>query len=293
MKFGIVIEPANGHGEQAEPGYKDIRALALKAERAGFDSIWLYDHLLYRNESEPTSGPWEIWTLLSALAEATKRIEIGSLVICTAFRNPALLAKMAATLDEVSGGRFILGLGAGWNKPEFDAFNIPYDHRVERFAEALAIIAPLLRDGRVSFAGKHYSAIDCEIIPRGPSSKGPKILIGANGPRMMEITVQYADMWNVIVGSATSLTAPCTQFEAACSKVNRNPGSIAIAPWVNVVFPDLADTPKFVKDSISGTPRELRLTISNYAELGIQHLIWRCFPTNTKAIERLARAIKR
>lgn len=145
MKVGVIL-PMPEDGDTGEtPRYPDIRARALTAERVGLDSIWCYDHLLYRfGEDAPTRGTWEIWTIMSGLAEATERVELGALVMCVPFRNPGVLAKMADTLDEVSNGRFILGLGAGWYQPEFDAFGIPFDHKVDRFEEALQIIVPLL-----------------------------------------------------------------------------------------------------------------------------------------------------
>ena len=136
MKFGLVLMIAEYHETGITPTYTEVRNLALQAERSGFDSIWLYDHLLYRPDGKPTRGIWECWTFLSALAEATEKVEIGTLVLCNSFRNPALLAKMAITLDEVSNGRFIMGIGAGWNKPEYDAFGFPFDHRVDRFEES-------------------------------------------------------------------------------------------------------------------------------------------------------------
>jgi alkanesulfonate monooxygenase SsuD/methylene tetrahydromethanopterin reductase-like flavin-dependent oxidoreductase (luciferase family) len=124
--------------------WPEYRAMARAAEEAGFDSIWLGDHLLYREEGEHERGPWEVWTMLGALAAVTERVELGPLVACTAFHPPGLIAKMAAALAEVSGGRFVLGLGAGWNEPEFRAFGLPYDHRVSRFEEAFTIIRALL-----------------------------------------------------------------------------------------------------------------------------------------------------
>ena len=110
--------------------------------------------------------------MLAALAEATRRVEIGTLVVCNSFRNPAILAKMAATLDEVSHGRLILGVGAGWNEPEYQAFGVPFDHRVDRFEEALQIIKPLLREGHVDFSGRYYQAPNCDNVPRGRDWKG-------------------------------------------------------------------------------------------------------------------------
>src|ERR671938_862468 len=168
MKIGVVVPldaaPETGHVVR----YADTRAFALQAAATGFDSLWLYDHLLYRAPHQPTHGIWEAWTVLSALAEATTQVELATVVLCTPFRNPAILAKMAVTLDEVSGGRVILGLGAGWHQPEFEAFGVPFDHRVSRFEEALQIIGPLLRQGRVDFSGTYYAARNCELIPRGP-----------------------------------------------------------------------------------------------------------------------------
>ena len=148
----------------------------------GFDSVWLPDHLLFRFPGVRPQGVWDVWSLLSALAATTKRVEIGPLVACTSFRNPALIAKMADTIDEISGGRLILGLGAGWHKPEYDAFGFPFDHRVSRFEEAMQIIHGLLRDGHVDFEGKFYSARDCELRPRGPRPQGPPILWGPTVP---------------------------------------------------------------------------------------------------------------
>src|SRR5581483_9766972 len=164
MDVGIVL-PIEDVLPELGPleSYARVRALTLKAEELGFHSVWVGDHMLFRNFEmtpmvEGTRGAWESWTILTGLAEATSRIRLGPWVTATPLRNPAILAKTAATLDEVSGGRFILGLGAGWNKPSFDAFGMPFDHRFDRFEEALQIIVPLVRDGHVDFEGEYYSA---------------------------------------------------------------------------------------------------------------------------------------
>lgn len=139
MKIGVMLFPipiAPAEETEHALGYAETRELALQAEATGFDSIWVFDHLLLRYPGQPTEGVWEGWTVLAALAEATRRVELGTLVSCVPFRAPALLAKMADTLEEVSGGRLILGLGAGWHQLEFDAFGIPFDHKVDRFEEA-------------------------------------------------------------------------------------------------------------------------------------------------------------
>src|SRR3954467_7167287 len=176
---------------EREVRWPEYLAMARAAEEVGFDSIWLGDHLLYQ---EPERGPWEAWTLLSALAAVTERVELAPVVACPGFHPPGLLAKMAATIDEVSGGRFILGLGAGWNAREFAAFDIPYDRRVARFEEAFAIVAPLLAGERVTFMGRFHSADDAVLLPE-PARRVP-IMIGSNGPRMLSIALPHADVWN-------------------------------------------------------------------------------------------------
>ena len=169
-KIGVFLPLIENQGVQGTPPWRDLLAMTQRAEQLGFDSVWVPDHVLFRHPGQETVGVWEAMSMLSALAAATNKIELGPLVLCVGFRNPALLAKMADTIDEISGGRFILGLGAGWHKPEYDAFGYPFDHRYARFEEALTIIHGLLHDGAVDFEGTYYQARDCELRPRGPPS---------------------------------------------------------------------------------------------------------------------------
>jgi probable F420-dependent oxidoreductase len=168
--------------------------MARAAEEVGFDSLSVGDHHLYRGGGRPERGPWEAWTLLAALAASTERVKLAPLVACTAFHNPAVLAKMAATLDEVSGGRLVLGLGAGWNEAEFRAFGIPFDHRVSRFEEAFGIIRRLLAGERVTFAGRFHRVEDAVLLPR--PSRRPPLMIGSNGERVLGIALPHVDAWN-------------------------------------------------------------------------------------------------
>lgn len=188
-------------GEDLEPGlpvrYADIAMLAQEAESAGLEALWLSDHLLFRSPGEPSSAPWEAWTMLAALAAATSRVELGTLVTATSFRAPGMLAKQAHTVQEISGGRLILGIGAGWHEPEYTAYGFPFDHRGGRFAEAVEIIATLIREGRADFAGQYYSVKDCLLLPHLAAGIGPPpILIAGRGPRMMQLTARWADAWN-------------------------------------------------------------------------------------------------
>jgi probable F420-dependent oxidoreductase len=173
--------------------WPEYLAIARAAEEVGFDSIWVGDHLQYGGE-RPESGPWEAWTTLAALAQATERVTLGPLVACAGFHPPGLIAKMAATIDEISGGRFVLGIGSGWNDLEFRAFSIPLDRRVSRFEEAFAIIRGLLDGERVRFEGRYFSADDAVLLP--PPHRRTPIMVGSNGPRMLSIALPHAQAWN-------------------------------------------------------------------------------------------------
>ncbi len=191
LKVGVQLPEV-----EREVRWNEILDMARAIEDLGYDSLWLGEHLLYRWPDREPRGPWEAWAMLAALAAVTTRVELGPLVACTAFHNPAVLAKRADTIDEISGGRLILGLGAGWNETEFRAFGIPFDHRIDRFEEAFTIIRSLLRDGAVDFEGTYYSARDCELLPRGPRPGGPPLMIGSTGPRMLRITMPHVNSWN-------------------------------------------------------------------------------------------------
>jgi probable F420-dependent oxidoreductase len=294
MKIGLMIYLADDRVTSAPRSYESIRAAVQQAEADGFDSVWFADHLLYRYAGQPTRGIWECWTLMAALAEATQRVEIGPLVLCNSLRNPAILAKMAATLDEVSQGRLILGVGAGWNEPEYTAFGVPFDHRVDRFEEALQILRPLLRTGRVDFAGRHYQARDCEIAPPGPRPEGPPLLVGAEGPRMLRLTAQYADMWNIgYMGRPDTMTEPVARIQAACREVGRDPATLGVTALIGLWFPDLRDQqPPMFDKPLTGTVEEIAEAMRGYAELGVQHIMFQYEPYTDEARGRLAAALK-
>jgi len=293
MKIGLLVFQANERETNRKPPYETIRAIARQAETDGFDSIWLADHLLYRNPGEPTRGIWECWTRLSALAEATRRVEIGTLVLCNSFRHPAILAKMATTADEVSGGRLILGVGAGWNEPEYQAFGLPFDHRVDRFEEALQILKPLLHEGHVDFAGQYYQARNCDIVPRGPRSEGPPLLVGSEGPRMLKLTAQYADLWNTgYMGQPETMVSRLATIEAACREVGRDPATLGITALIGLWFPDLqARQPSFFDHPLTGTAQDIAAAMRGYGELGVQHIMFQCEPYTLEALQRLTEAL--
>ena len=190
VKIGVQLPEV-----EWEVPFPELIAMAQTAEAVGFDSVWLGDHLLY-DLDVGARGPWEVWTSLAAIAASTSSISIGPLVASTSFHAPAMLAKQAATVDAISGGRLILGLGAGWNRREYEAFGFAYDHRVSRFEEAFTIVRTLLREGSIDFHGTYYDADRCVLHPRA-SETGPPLMIGSIGARMLDITLPHVDAWNM------------------------------------------------------------------------------------------------
>jgi alkanesulfonate monooxygenase SsuD/methylene tetrahydromethanopterin reductase-like flavin-dependent oxidoreductase (luciferase family) len=175
--------------------WPELLEIARAAEASGYASIWLGDHMLYRADGDrPERGPWDVWTALAGLAAATERVTLGPLVAATAFHEPGVLARMAATIDEISGGRFVLGLGAGWNEPEFEAFGFPFDHKVARFEEAFEIIRALLAGERVTFEGTYHRVRDAVLLP--PPRRRVPLMVGGHGARLLRATLPHVDAWN-------------------------------------------------------------------------------------------------
>lgn len=192
MRIGLVLpmEAPAGDPERSAPALLD---LALRAEATSMDSVWVCDHFFANVPGEPREGIHEAWTILSALAARTSRVELGSLVMCASYRSPGMLAKMAATADAVSGGRVTLGIGAGWNEEEYRAFGYPFDRRVERFEEVLQILGPLLRGERVTFTGRDHAVDGAELLPL---DRRVPLLVAGEGPRMLRLTARHAEAWN-------------------------------------------------------------------------------------------------
>jgi probable F420-dependent oxidoreductase len=287
MKIGLMLPLA----DDETGGYADLRAMALAAEEDGLDSVWGADHLIFRDDGK-TTGIHESWTLLTAVAALTSRVEIGPMVLALPFRNPALTAKMAAELDEVSRGRLILGIGCGWHQPEFDAFGYPFDHRVSRFAEGLEILVPLLRGESVSFEGRYHRAEEAELRPAPIRPNGPPILIAGKQPRMLSLVARWADQWNGAwyghPDSADELRTRLVNLERAVTEADRDPATLTRTAGIFVAFDDAPDNAP--ERAIRGTPDEIADALAGYAELGIEHLITHVFPRSTDAVRRLAEA---
>lgn len=295
MRLGVIADLDEGSHEGRTPRYRDIQAMAQLAEQVGLDSFWLADHLIVRRAEHvdvDENGTWESFTFLSALADATSRIQLGPLVAATSFRNPALLAKMADALDEISAGRFILGLGSGWHQPEYEAFGFPFDHLASRFEEALRIIHPLLREGHVDFAGRYYTARNCVLRPRGPTPGGPRILIGAKRPRMLELVARYADAWNTAWHQTPeTIPAAVETLRIACEKVGRDPASIELTAGTLAHVYAPGEERSSDERIIAGSPEEVADKLRGFASVGVRHLVVIPEPADLRGIERLGSVV--
>jgi alkanesulfonate monooxygenase SsuD/methylene tetrahydromethanopterin reductase-like flavin-dependent oxidoreductase (luciferase family) len=292
MKVGVVLETAEGALQGKTATFRELQEMTRAAEEADLDSIWLSDHLLYRFPGQEELGIWELFTMLSALAAMTTRIMFGTIVACTSFRPPALVAKMADTIDEITGGRLILGLGAGWHQPEYEAFGYPFDHLAGRFEEAMQVIVPLLREGRVDFQGQYYSVHNCVLRPRGPSRNGPPILIAGRRPRMLQLTAQYADAWNTAWHvEPTVVKERYEEFKKACAVVGRDPASVELTVGTAVRLPSADETAGEGK-AILGSHEEIARQLQSFAEVGVSHLIVALEPAGIESIEQFGRIAK-
>ena len=277
--------------------WPELVAMARLAEDVGFDSLWLGDHLLYLAADGTTRGPWEAWTTLAAIAASTTRIRLGPLVAATAFHSPAMLAKLAATVDEISGGRLTLGLGAGWNEVEFEAFGFPFDHRIDRFEEAFTVIRTLLREGSIDFDGRYVQARHAELRPPPARPGGPPLLIGSTGPRMLRITMPYADAWNAWYkdfGNRPEGLGPLlAKVDEACREVGRDPAEVARTVAVLIQLPGgrgrvMGDAGAAAIPPLRGDADELAEDLRAFARAGIAGVQLVVDPITTDSIEALA-----
>jgi probable F420-dependent oxidoreductase len=270
-------------------------AMARAAEKVGFDSIWIGDHLLYRGDGRPERGPWDAWTLLAGLAGVTERVAIGPLVACTAFRRPGLLARAAATVDELSGGRLVLALGAGWNEPEYHAFGIPFDHRVERFAEALQIIRPLLDGERVTFSGAYETVTDAVLLPR--PARRPPLMVGATGPRMLAAALPHVDAWNTWYDAYGNTPEGFAELNAtideAARAAGRDPSQVERSACALVVL-DRAAGERPIPDGmppVEGSRNEIAAHLRDLAEAGADEAILVVSPIDECSIRVLGETL--
>jgi alkanesulfonate monooxygenase SsuD/methylene tetrahydromethanopterin reductase-like flavin-dependent oxidoreductase (luciferase family) len=318
LKVGLILTTVEDRDGGNTPRWSDLVAMARRADEVGFDSIWIPDHLTHKFEGIPEYGIWECWSLMCGLAAVTSRVEIGSWVLCVSFRNPALIAKMADTLEEISAGRLRLALGAGWHKPEYDAFGFPFDHRIGRFEEALTIIHGLLRDGRIDFQGRFSEARDCELRPRGPRPGGPPIVIGtiAGSPlgrlqglpeptpgdsRMLRLVARYAEEWNVPwINDPADLAPLQSLINAACAAENRDPATLLRSHGLMVNLPFWRDRPGTERiratraslNPIGGSSQQIADTLRRFAAAGTDHVHLQLDPETVEGIDAFAEVLE-
>ena len=296
MKVGLILPTWTGSLGGHTPHWTELAGLARLAEDVGFDSVWLPDMLRYRfGEGIDPLACWETWSLVAALAASTRRLEIGTLVLVGAYRDPALLAGMAETVDEISGGRLILGIGAGVNQDEHEAYGFTWEHRFDRLEETLTIIRGLFRDGHVDFEGKHVRARDCEIGLRGPRSAGPPILVGGEGPRMRRLAARFADLWNVgFFGVPSDVDKVVTlqgEVDDACAEVGRDPTTLGRTAAVMVHLsgpPEMVGPFDWSAGALRGSAEELAMSLGAFAAAGIRHLQVGLIPSTRASVESFA-----
>lgn len=276
--------------------WPEYRAMARAAEQVGFDSIWMCDHLLYRDDGLPERGPWEAWTMLAALAAVTERVTLGPLVASVAFHAPAMLAKQAATVDEISGGRLVLGIGAGWNEPEFRAFGFPYDARVDRFGEAFGIIRALLEGERVTFHGRYHEVEDVVLLPR--PSRRPPLMLGSTGERMLGIALPHVDAWNAwpdLYGNTPEgFAVTSAKVTAAAERLGRDPREIERSACVFVVLDPAAERLIPGADDcppLEGSPERIAEGLREMAEAGANEAILFVSPITERSIRDLGQTL--
>lgn len=296
MGIGIMLPIAEKSAFGDRPvRFADMVEMAQTAEAAGLDAIWLADHFLFRPpvaEEGDEYGLWEAWTCAAGLAQATSRIQIGTLVTCLGWRNPGMLARMTDTLDEISSGRFILGTGAGWHEPEYDAYGFPFDHRVSRFEDAIVILDGLLRRGRVSHDGRFFSADDAISQPRGPSGEkgGSPILVGSSGPRMLGLVARYADAWNTVWHSDPKAThADLKAVDAACAEAGRDPATLVRTVGGNIALDGYTGKRG---NPIQGSTEQIAERMAEFRDLGFRHFVGGIDPATPTSIEQFARVVE-
>jgi len=274
--------------------WPEYLAMARAAEEAYFESIWLGDHLLYRGDGREERGPLEVWTLLSAIAAVTERATIGPLVACTSFHPPGLIAKMAATVDDVSRGRLVLGLGAGWNETEYHAFGLPYDHRVSRFEESFSIIRRMLAGERIQAAGRYWSAEDLVLMP--PPERRIPLMIGSFGERMLSITLPHVDWWNTWYSSYGNTIEGFVELNAritaAAELAGRDPAEVRRSAAVLVeLASDAVKRPHSDKESPPVPLDGLRTHLDALADAGADEAICILRPITEESIRAVGAAL--
>ena len=286
MRVGVQLPEV-----ERRVGWVEYVAMARAAEEVGFDSVWLGDHLLYRDDGREERGPWDAWSLLAGLATVTERVRIGPLVACTAFAPPALLARKAAAVQEMSGGRLVLGLGAGWNRAEFEAFGLPFDHRAARFVESFDVIRRLLAGETVRHAGDFMHLVNAVVLPMPETP--PPLMVGSVGERVLRATLPHVDAWNCwyawFGNTPEGFAAQNDRVSELARDCGRDPGEIKRSATVFVALDDSESArPHADLTPITGSSATIAARLKEFDSAGVDEAILVISPITEQSIRRLA-----
>lgn len=293
-EIGLVLPMGDSFVDGETVRWSTIRDLAIRADEIGFDVVWTADELLWRPEGRRPQGWWECIAMTGAVAAATSRIKVGTWILSALHRNPGITAKAVETIDEISEGRFVFGLGAGHAGRQGHAFGLPEDRTVARFEEALQIILPLLREGQADFEGSFHAARNLEHRPIGPRPGGIPIMIGAKGPRMLRLAARHADIWSWFVEERSDLTefGPRLEaLEAACAEVGRDPTTIGRSAGVVVEPTTVTGAADVLGVPIRGSAREIADALLAFRAGGFDHLEVVPWPPTIAAVDAMAPAL--
>lgn len=291
MSLGLMLPLGEASHFGPTPRFSDMVEMATVARDVGFEAIWFADHFSFTDaEKDEVRGVWEAWTMMAAVAAAVPDVQIGSLVACTGFRNPGIIAKMTEAIDEISGGKFILGLGAGWHEPEFEQFGFPFNSRVSRFEDAIRIIHPLLRDGKADYQGEFFQANDAVNLPRGPRESGAPILVGSSGDRMLGLVAEFADAWNTVWHSdPAKVAALMPKVDAALDAAGRPRESLIRTAGGNFAMEGYMGRRP---NPVEGDVETMAARLGEFRDLGLSHFVCGLDPCTPATIEAFGTVIE-
>lgn len=295
LGIGLVLPAGESFVDGATARWVEIRELAIRAEEIGFDTVWMVDELLWRPPDGQTHGWWECVAMTGAVAAATSRVKVGTWILSALHRNPGITAKAVETLDEISGGRFVFGLGSGHAGRQAHAFGLPEDHVYGRFAEAVEIMVPLLRHGRADFEGTFHAARDLEHRPVGPRPGRIPIMIGAKGPKMLRLAALHADIWSWYVEERSDLAEfgpRLAALEAACLEVGRDPTSIGRSAGILVEPTSFTGSAEVFGTPVRGSAEEIADGFRAFHAGGFTQVEVMLWPPTMAALEAMAPVVE-
>ena len=294
FEIGLVLPMGDSFVDGSTARWTDIGDLALRAEELGFDTVWTADELLWRQPDAKPQGWWEGVAMTAAVAATTSRVKVGTWILSALHRNPGITAKAVETIDEISGGRFVFGLGSGHAGRQAHAFGLPEDHVYSRFEEALQIILPLLRQGRADFEGRFHAARDLEHRPLGPRQGRIPIMIGAKGPKMLRLAAVHADIWSWYVEERSDLSEfgpRLAALEAACVEVGRDPATIGKSAGIVVEPTSITGSEAVLGTPVHGSAEEIATALRAFGVAGFTNLELVVWPPTLAALDALGPVI--